>query len=110
MAVSLMGIPVADEPKDSVMWKEADAFMAQMSPTLQPTQRDAIFTAINGNTKKLENVRNARNSKPTYPANVKVTEPAGNLRLYTPTTSTNNTLLIYRQFEQLCPVLQRSLF
>ena len=47
MAVSLMGIPVADEPKDSVMWKEADAFMAQMSPTLQPTQRDAIFTAIN---------------------------------------------------------------
>lgn len=95
MAVSLMGIPVADEPKDSVMWKEADAFMAQMSPTLQPTQRDAIFTAINGNTKKLENVRNARNSKPTYPANVKVTEPAGNLRLYTPTTSTNNTLLIY---------------
>lgn len=83
MAVSLMGIPVADEPKDSVMWKEADAFMAQMSPTLQPTQRDAIFTAINGNTKKLENVRNARNSKPTYPVNVKVTEPAGNLRLYT---------------------------
>ena len=53
MAVSLMGIPVADEPKDSVMWKEADAFMAQMSPTLQPTQRDAICTAINGNTKML---------------------------------------------------------
>ena len=25
MAVSLMGIPVADEPKDSVMRKEADA-------------------------------------------------------------------------------------
>ena len=40
MAVSLMGIPVADEPKDSVMRKEADAFMARMSPMLQPTQRD----------------------------------------------------------------------
>ena len=32
MAVSLMGIPVADESKDSVMRKEADAFMARMSP------------------------------------------------------------------------------
>ena len=39
MAVSLMGIPVADEPKDSVMWKEADAFMSQMSLTLQHDQR-----------------------------------------------------------------------
>ena len=95
MAVSLMGIPVADEPKDSVMRKEADAFMARMSPTLQPTQRDAIFTAINGNTKKLYNAALVLKITHTYPANVKVTEPAGNLRLYTPTTSTNNTLLIY---------------
>ena len=86
-----------DEANDSIMKKEADSFITQMSPDLQPRQRDAILAAISGNTQELEAVRNARNGKPSYPQDIKVTVPAENMRLYTHTgnPSHNKPLLVY---------------
>ena len=46
MAVSVMGIPVADEPKDSVMWKEADAFMAQMRQRQSSRQKELFMFTV----------------------------------------------------------------
>lgn len=68
---------------DSVIKREADAFIKRMGNTLQPGQRDAIIEAIHGNYSALTKVRNARNDKPVYPSNVRVSEPTERLRLYT---------------------------
>lgn len=95
---SLIGLTAANESNDSIMRKEADTFISQMNPKLQPGQRDAIFAAIDGDNSALEAVRHTRNSRPGYPKNVEVTEPCEKMRLYTNTDdkhTRNKPLLIY---------------
>lgn len=97
MAIILIGSLYACESKNSLMRKEADAFLIRMGTELQPGQRDAILEAIDGDNKKLGQIRNARNSQPVYPKNVKVTHPTSKTRLYTNTETGvgNKPLLIY---------------
>lgn len=92
-----MSLLHACESNDSLMQKEADAFLVQMGTELQSRQRDAILAAINGNGKALEQIRNARNRPPVYPPNIKVTHPTTNTRLYTNTEINigDKPLLIY---------------
>lgn len=95
---SLIGLSAANEPNDSTMRKEADTFISQMSPQLQPGQRDAIFAAIGGNDSALKTVRHTRNSRPVYPKNIEVTVPCEKMRLYTNADekhTANKPLLIY---------------
>lgn len=97
IAIIFVGLFYACESKDSLMKKEADDFLVKMGTELQPKQRDAIIAAINGDTEELERVRNARNTQPVYPSNVKVTYPTSNTRLYTNTETNvgNKPLLVY---------------
>lgn len=97
LSVALIGLSVACAPHNSLMRKEADAFLKQMGTELQPKQRDAILAAIDGDGKGLEQIRSARNSRPVYPPNVKVTHPSANTRLYTntETNAVDKPLLIY---------------
>lgn len=97
LIAALMGTLPAAVPADSTMRKEADAFIAGMDTRLQPRQRDAIRAAIDGDTRALQQVRNARNARPVYPPCVEVTEPAPHLRLYTPTgaAAADRPLLVY---------------
>lgn len=97
ISTALVSLFMACEPNDSLMRKEADTFLIQMGAELQPKQRDAILEAIDGDYKKLGQIRNARNSQPVYPSNVKVTHPTPNMRLYTNTEANiqGKPLLMY---------------
>ena len=60
---------------DSIIMRlEADAFRCGMPTGLQKKQALAVETAINGDTTLLNEVRNSRNSSPTYSGNVIVTD------------------------------------
>lgn len=97
MAAILLGSLCACESNNSLMRKEADAFLVRMGANLQPGQRDAILEAVGGDNGKLVQTRAARNSRPVYPENVKVTHPTANTRLYTNTGADagDRPLLIY---------------
>ncbi len=82
---------------DSLMRRQADAFLKAMPAELQQRQTEAVLAAIDGDTTALNAVRQSRNAAPKLSANVRAKKIGTTLRLYEPKDANCDTLplLIY---------------
>ncbi len=82
---------------DTVLAREADAFLRSLSEGLQKRQEEAVRRAMAGDDAALEAVRASRNAPPMIPADVVATDISEIYRLYRPASSGNARLpvLIY---------------
>lgn len=83
--------------QDSIYTAEADSFLSRLPVGLQNKQAEAIRTAIAGDTRDLEAVRNSRNLPAGLPAGVTRTDINDRLTLFRHESYGNDTLplLIY---------------
>lgn len=82
---------------DTVLAREADAFLRSLSEGLQKRQEEAVRRAMAGDDAALEAVRASRNAPPQIPADVVSTDISEIYRLYRPASSGSARLpvLIY---------------
>lgn len=83
-AVILVALTALCACSHSIYQRQADEFLANMSPGLQDRQADAIVLAIDGDCLALNRVRNSRNSCPEISANVDTCMLNPTMRLYSP--------------------------
>ena len=104
MAVSPAGSMAASRPAcadtlsvDTVLAREADAFLRSLPKGLQKRQEEAVRRAMAGDDAALEAVRASRNAPPQIPADVVSTDISEIYRLYRPASSGSARLpvLIY---------------
>ena len=76
---------------------ECDSFLARMPQGLQHRQSEAVKTAIKGNNRALEDIRNGRNSPPVLPEEEQADYNTPTLCLYRPKTEddTPRPILLY---------------
>lgn len=74
----------AETVADSVMRREADAFLKALPEGLQHRQTEAVLRAVDGDNADLVAVRSSRNATPEFSSGVNVRQLTASLRLYEP--------------------------